>query len=92
MPGSSTTPGRPGYAADLAGAYRQIGVYVVRILKGEKPAVAPRSDRWKYSHPKAAAYWFARSPLRPGCNGAEQSNEFAPSHCSSRRHLRRSCA
>jgi hypothetical protein len=40
---------------------------------------------------QAAALVCAR-PLRPGRNGAEQSNEFAPSHCPSGRHLRRSCA
>ena len=78
------------YAADLAGAYRQIGVYFVRILKGEKPAVAPRSDRSKYSHPTSRRLLVCARPLRPGRNGAEQSNEFAPSHCPSGRHLRRS--
>ena len=36
------------YGADIAGAYRQVGVYAGRILKGAKPANLPVQVLTKY--------------------------------------------
>jgi putative tryptophan/tyrosine transport system substrate-binding protein len=36
------------YGADTAGSYRQVGVYVGRILKGAKPADLPVEQSAKF--------------------------------------------